>query len=298
MVRATMLLHLPSAIRTIATPDRAVALTAMAPAETVAAVCEWASTHGALGLGAFAAAHTLGVVVCFPATLLFEIAAGYAFGVYQGVALAWAAKVTAAIITFLASSGVARTALSNAGVEEAAARAFASQPSLARLTQRVEQDGVRYTLLARLSPIPSWLNNYGLAFAGVQFADYLPATALATLPPVITHVYAGSLLSSLLALVDSDGAAVPPTLAGSALSGLSAIGGALLLREVAGTIAASENVQELQAGPDGEEVRPMPRPRRRTSGDPKASLSSAEATTSCFLGGTVRHNAKGAAHVP
>ena len=60
------------------------------------------------------------------------------------------------------------------------ARAFAAQPSLARLADDVEAEGARYTLLARLSPIPSWLNNYGLAFAGVRFADYVPATALAS----------------------------------------------------------------------------------------------------------------------
>mmetsp|Transcript_35976 Transcript_35976/g.81649 ORF Transcript_35976/g.81649 Transcript_35976/m.81649 type:complete len:119 (+) Transcript_35976:1043-1399(+) len=86
-------------------------------------------------------------------------------------------------------------------------------PSLAQLTQNVERDGARYTLLARLSPIPSWLNNYGLAFAGVRIADYLPVTALTTLPPVLTHVYAGILLSSLRALTDGDGSGIPGTLA-------------------------------------------------------------------------------------
>ena len=180
-----------------------------APADAVISVCGWASSHGTLGLCAFAAVHAAAVVVCFPATILFELAAGFAFGVYQGAALAWSAKVTAALITFLASSGFARTLLSNAGVEAAAERAFAAQPSLARLAQNVEQDGAlhplvhhslrahhmtshlaahlatpyhtslslttassclvpysrshasqegaRYTLLARLSPIPSWL---------------------------------------------------------------------------------------------------------------------------------------------
>eukprot|EP00964_Phaeocystis_antarctica_P080899 scaffold50544_cov52-Phaeocystis_antarctica.AAC.2 len=159
-----------------------------APADAVVAVCGWASSHGTVGLCAFAAVHAAAVVVCFPATILFELAAGFAFGVYQGAALAWTAKVAAALITFLASSGIARTLLSNAGVEAAAERAFAAQPSLTRLAQNVEQesarylttpyytlttphdtsrhltrytsleqDGARYTLLARLSPIPSWL---------------------------------------------------------------------------------------------------------------------------------------------
>ena len=118
-----------------------------APADAVISVCGWASSHGTLGLCAFAAVHAAAVVVCFPATILFELAAGFAFGVYQGAALAWSAKVTAALITFLASSGFARTLLSNAGVEAAAERAFAAQPSLTRLAQNVEQDGAPHRLV-------------------------------------------------------------------------------------------------------------------------------------------------------
>ena len=201
LLQPLMLLpHIPSAAMVGSTA--LVASTAMpaslwasvsAPADAVVAVCGWASSHGTVGLCAFAAVHAAAVVVCFPATILFELAAGFAFGVYQGAALAWTAKVAAALITFLASSGIARTLLSNAGVEAAAERAFAAQPSLTRLAQNVEQesarytllhlttpstrhlttpydtsrhltrytwleqDGARYTLLARLSPIPSWL---------------------------------------------------------------------------------------------------------------------------------------------
>ena len=92
----------------------ALVASASAPAEAIVGICEWASSHGALGLSAFAATHAAAVVVCFPGTILFELAAGFAFGVFEGAALAWAAKVVAAMITFVASSGVARTALSKA----------------------------------------------------------------------------------------------------------------------------------------------------------------------------------------
>jgi uncharacterized membrane protein YdjX (TVP38/TMEM64 family) len=229
-------------------------------AESVVAISEWASSQGAVGLAAFATVHAFAVVLCFPATILFELAAGFAFGAVQGAALAWAAKVSAALLTFVASSGVARAALARAGVEDAAARAFAAQPSLARIAKNVEADGARYTLLARLSPIPSWLNNYGLAFAGVRFADYAPATAVATLPAVLTHAYAGSLLSSLLALMESDGgAAMPSTLAGSALGALSAVGGGLLLRELAAATATSD---EAASTPEQSPPKAADRPER------------------------------------
>ena len=61
-------------------------------------------------------------------------------------------------------------------------------------------------------------NNYGLAFAGVRLVDYAPATALATLPAVLTHAYAGSLLSSLLALAEGGGAAMPSSPASTAFT--------------------------------------------------------------------------------
>mmetsp|Transcript_33805 Transcript_33805/g.37996 ORF Transcript_33805/g.37996 Transcript_33805/m.37996 type:complete len:306 (+) Transcript_33805:152-1069(+) len=251
----TMLPTFPETILTLTNsiPSGSIVASAYAPGEAVIDVCEWASSNGALGLVAFAAAHTISVVVCFPATILFEIAAGFAFGIYQGAVLAWAAKVAAAAITFFASSGIARKVLSDAGVEEAAAAAFSSQPSLKRLAQNVEQEGARYTFLARLSPIPSWLNNYGLAFAGVRFVDYAPATAIATLPSVLTHVYAGSLLSSLRTFIASSndnvyggaGMNIPSTLAGSSLSGLSAVMGCLLLRELAKAVLTPSSEETL-----------------------------------------------------
>ena len=50
----------------------------------------------------------------------------------------------------------------------------------------------------------------------------------------------GSLLSSLLALMDGGSAALPSNLASTALGGLSAVGSGLLLRELAGGLAADE----------------------------------------------------------
>ena len=89
-------------------------------------------------------------------------------------------------------------------------------------------------------PHPPHQNNYGLAFAGVRLVDYAPATALATLPAVLTHAYAGSLLSSLLALAEGGGAAMPSSPASTALGGLSALGTGLLLRELARGLAADD----------------------------------------------------------
>ncbi|EOD27289.1 hypothetical protein EMIHUDRAFT_236002 [Emiliania huxleyi CCMP1516] len=248
-------------------------IAATASADAVVALSDWTSGRGAAGLVAFACVHTAAVVGCFPATILFELAAGLLFGVYQGAAVAWSAKVLAATITYLVSSGIARAALSAAGVEEAAARAYAAQPSLANLAQSVERDGARFTLLARLSPIPSWLNNYGLALAGVSLDDYFPATALATLPAVLTHVYAGSLFSSALEIVERDGAASFPSFASLVLGAAGALGGGLLLREVAAAAASTTESGGRGEGGGGGDQSAAARPQRiwRRS-DPRASV--------------------------
>ena len=96
------------------------------------------------------------------------------------------------------------------------------------------------TVVTLAQPHSPHQNNYGLAFAGVRLVDYAPATALATLPAVLTHAYAGSLLSSLLALAEGGGAAMPSSPASTALGGLSALGTGLLLRELARGLAADD----------------------------------------------------------
>ena len=211
LLQPLMLLpHIPSAAMVGSTA--LVASTAMpaslwasvsAPADAVVAVCGWASSHGTVGLCAFAAVHAAAVVVCFPATILFELAAGFAFGVYQGAALAWTAKVAAALITFLASSGIARTLLSNAGVEAAAERAFAAQPSLTRLAQNVEQESARYlttpyytlttphdTSRHLTTPYSLYLARAGwsaLHFARAALSDPIVAREPPPLEPVLRH---------------------------------------------------------------------------------------------------------------
>ena len=184
-------------------------------AASITQFAHWVEAQGPPGLFAFAGVHAAAVIVCFPATILFDLAAGFLFGMVTGTALVWCAKVVAATFTFLLSSGLLRAALIACGVADRASQAFASQPRLARLVGNIESNGARYTLLARLSPIPSWVNNYGLAFAGVKFADYLPVTAIATLPTVLTNVYTGSVLSSLVGLTDDH----PMTLASKLLAG-------------------------------------------------------------------------------
>ena len=71
------------------------------------------------------------------------------------------------------------------------------------------------------------------------------AASVALVPAVLTHAYAGSLLSSLLALAEGGGAAMPSGPASTALGGLSALGTGLLLRELVRGLAADDVKSEV-----------------------------------------------------
>ena len=187
----------------------------------------WAQSRGGQGMTGFVTVHAAAVVLCFPATILFELAAGLCFGFVQGAGLAFAAKVGAGAITHRLASSLAPT-LEAVGIARAINQTIAQQPRLATLSEKAKSRGFRLTVLARLSPVPSYVNNYGLALAGVPLPLFLAGTMVATLPAVCTHVYAGSLLSSLASLGDD----VPSTpLASSLISGGTLIATALLVQQ-------------------------------------------------------------------
>ncbi len=141
-----------------------------------------------------------------------ELGAGFCFGAPAGVATVWAAKSVASVATY----GIASVAKPER-METAAKRVLLEQPRLRAIADDVQARGKEFTLLARLSPVPSWANNYGLALAGVEFEDYLPASVVAVLPALVAHVLVGS---SLAELSTSGGDSSPALLALSAASAL------------------------------------------------------------------------------
>lgn len=197
---------------------------------TVRELSTVAGTTGAKGVLVFAAAHTAAIVLCFPATIAFELAAGYIFGLWAGIGLVWAVKVIAACLTFGLSRALSPL-LARLGATEAAQRAFAEQPRLNAMADSVQQQGLRFTVLARLSPVPSYINNFGLALLGVDFAEYAKGTVLATLPAVALHVSSGAGAASLVAATAVGGAAASPGF-DAVLGGLGVVGSALLLQQL------------------------------------------------------------------
>ena len=129
----------------------------------------------------FIAAHIFAIVLCFPGTAIFELTAGAVFGFLPGVAVVATAKGTAAAATFF----VARTARDSPPGQWIQERLdLEGQDWTEKLERGVKRDAFRFCLLARLSPVPSFINNYALPLAGVPFSSFLPGTLLGMLPPL------------------------------------------------------------------------------------------------------------------
>ncbi|XP_015962925.1 uncharacterized protein LOC107486870 [Arachis duranensis] len=68
------------------------------------------------------------------------------------------------------------------------------------LSKGVEQDGWRFVLLARFSPLPSYVINYTLAATDVGFLlDFLLPTAIGCIPMILQNTSIGSLAGAAVA---------------------------------------------------------------------------------------------------
>ncbi|KAK3015227.1 hypothetical protein RJ639_006865 [Escallonia herrerae] len=68
------------------------------------------------------------------------------------------------------------------------------------LSKGVERDGWRFVVLARFSPIPSYVINYGLAATKVGFlVDFLLPTVIGCLPMILQNTSIGSLAGAAVA---------------------------------------------------------------------------------------------------
>lgn len=68
------------------------------------------------------------------------------------------------------------------------------------LSRGVERDGWKFVLLARFSPIPSYVINYALAATNVRFLkDFFMPTVLGCLPMILQNTSIGSLAGAAVA---------------------------------------------------------------------------------------------------
>lgn len=199
----------------------------------VVEAASWMRGDGGLqGSLPFVALHMLCIVVCFPGTAAFELAAGAVFGLLPGIAAVATAKGLAACITFGVAQTVGRGPLGR-WVQDRL-QDSGGQEWTARLQQGMKQDAFRFCFLARLSPVPSWVNNYALPLAGVPFGTFLTATLLGMLLPLASNVYSGTAAASLAAALSGSGSGSSATdWMGLSLGIVSALSGAAVVQQLA-----------------------------------------------------------------
>ncbi len=167
-------------------------------AASVPRLVEWVGAQGAAGVAAFVLAYAVGTVLLVPGSLL-TLAAGALFGLARGTLVALVAATLGSTAAFVAGRFVVR---------ELVARRLARDPRLAAIAAAVSRDGLRITLLLRLSPlVPFNVLNYALALTTVRLRDFLLGS-VGMLPGTALYVYAGTLAGSAAAA--AGGAPLPP----------------------------------------------------------------------------------------
>ena len=155
----------------------------------------WIEAHQALAWAVYIAAYAVGNVLLIPATFP-TLVGGFMFGFPLGVVPASAGSVLGAVGAFLIGRFFARDWVK---------RRIERLPRFGALDSAARSDGFTIVLLSRLSPFfPFFLLNYAFGVTAVRFRDYVLATWIGVLPPLVLYVYFGSLAQDLLALTEGD----------------------------------------------------------------------------------------------
>lgn len=148
---------------------------------------------GVWAIPVFVLAHTLTLALCLPSAVLFETGASLLFGFLPAVFCVFSAKILGASLSFWIGRAVFRSSKS--------AREMVQTSRYFHIVAKgVEQDGWKFVLLARFSPLPSYVINYAMAATEVGFfVDFLFPTVLGCLPMILQNTSVGSLAGAAVA---------------------------------------------------------------------------------------------------
>ncbi|XP_072953758.1 uncharacterized protein [Typha angustifolia] len=148
---------------------------------------------GVWAIPVYVAAHTLTLALCLPYAVFFEAGASLLFGFFPAVLCVFSAKVLGASLSFWIGRAIFRS--SKSAMEWAQSSKY-----FHLLVRGVEQDGWKFVLLARFSPLPSYVINYALAATKVSFlVDFLLPTIVGCLPMILQNTSIGSLAGAAVA---------------------------------------------------------------------------------------------------
>ncbi len=150
------------------------------------ALLGWVRSAGLGGILLFVAVYVLSSL-CLVPCLMWNLAAGFVWGLPLGALIALPANVAAAVTTFLFGRWVAR---------DWVAKRMAQNRRLSALDSALGSAGLKIVLLMRASPIaPFAMLNYALGVTRMRFRDFLIATLFGTLPGTLIYIAVGSALN-------------------------------------------------------------------------------------------------------
>lgn len=172
---------------------------------------------GPAGWVAFVASDVVGALLVAPLWLMSGIA-GYVYGFAHGFALAITGVVLGAFVAF---------GLGHLGLRGLMTPREEERGLLRSIHRAVGHDGLRIVLLLRISVLPQAMLSYVFATTPLRFRDFAIATSIGLVPATLIHVYVGSIVRDIAALLAGD--AAPPgvlrwvILGGAAIASLTAM---------------------------------------------------------------------------
>lgn len=141
---------------------------------------EWVASRGTWAPVALVLVHATSLAICFPFAIAFEVLAGALFGMKKGTILVMAAKTLGASMAFLVARAILRPKgkAGDRSIQDEGMKKSTSAVMISSIARGVERDGWKFVFLARLSPLPSYTLNYGLAATKIHFGAFIVATAL------------------------------------------------------------------------------------------------------------------------
>ncbi|KAL5719204.1 hypothetical protein ACHQM5_012015 [Ranunculus cassubicifolius] len=137
--------------------------------------------------------HTVTLALCLPYAVFFEAGSSLLFGFFPAVICVFCAKILGASLSFWIGRLLFRSSKSTM-------EWIQNNKYFHILAKGVERDGWKFVLLARFSPMPSYVINYGLAATKVGFlVDFLLPSVLGCLPMIIQNTSIGSLAGAAVA---------------------------------------------------------------------------------------------------
>ena len=138
------------------------------------------ASTGAWGPLVYVALHVVLTLVPVSKNLLAGVA-GALFGLGLGIALSWLASMVAAVVGFAIARRLGREAV-----------ASLTGPRIERVEDILRHQGLVAVLVARLTPIPFTVVNYGAGVSAVSWRDYVVGTAVGVLPGSVGYVALGA----------------------------------------------------------------------------------------------------------